>query len=251
MTTNKTRKTAILLGNGPSVDHFDPTLCGKVDVFGTNFIGVKFPTWGCTTKAVVITDGSRIDEIGKLYQHSPVDLYVGDQRWVEPGPEVRSILGRPFQPLRQLSRSKLPGFGLLRKFKHTRGLMRDLMFLRGQYSFDREAGFNFGNSVIIASIQLLISLGYERILLSGVDSRYRTSKDYLQGIAEKTKWVWDDFVKNPRLFMEPHLVSLQILAEAVDAEIIDCTPNGALQFIGKGRFLTTEPFYESVPHSLS
>lgn len=247
----ETKKTAILLGNGPSVDSFDPGLCRSVDVFGTNFIGVKFDQWGVTTKGVVITDASRIAEIGTLYRGRPIDLYVGDQRCVEPGPEVSTILGRSFEPLRQLSRTKLPGFAFLKGRKHTRGIMRDLMFLRAQYSFDKGVGFNFGNSVIIASIQLLVSKGYRRILLSGVDSRYRTSKDYLQGVAEKTTWVWDDFVKNPRLFMEPHLVSLQILAEAVGAEIIDCTPNGALQFIRKGRLVAREPFFESVPHALS
>ena len=129
--------------------------------------------------------------------------------------------------------------------------MREVMFLRTEYSFDRATGFNFGNSVIIASLQLLVSLGYKRILLSGVDTRYRTSKDYIQGVAERTKWVWEDFVKNPRLFMEPHLVSLQILAEAVGVEIIDCTPDGALRFIRKGRFVLEDPFFESVPHALS
>src|SRR5271157_4372320 len=146
MPMNETRKTTIQLGNGPSVDQFDSELCGKVDVFGTNFIGVKFPVWGRTTKAVVITDASRIDEIGTLYQRSPVDLYVGDQRCVEPGPDVAAIVGRPYKPLRQLARSRLPGFSLLRRFKHSKGIMRDLMFLRGQYSFDQEVGFNFGNS---------------------------------------------------------------------------------------------------------
>jgi hypothetical protein len=247
----RTSDTAILLGNGPSADKFDPALCAKVDVFGTNFVGVKFPVWGCTAKAVIITDSSRIEEIGKLYKDSPVDLYVGDQRYVRPAPNIEAILGRKFYPITQLSRTKLPGFSILRKFKHTRGLMREVMFLRTQYSFDREAGFNFGNSVIIASLQLLVSLGYKRILLSGVDTRYRTSKDYLEGVAERTKWVWDDFVKNPRLFMEPHLVTLQILAEAVGVEIIDCTPDGALRFIKKGKFLADAPFYATIPHSLS
>jgi hypothetical protein len=245
------RRTAILLGNGPSADLFPSELCGKADVFGTNFVGVKFPVWGCTTKAVVITDSSRIVEIGKLYEDSPVELYVGDERYVEPNSQVRTILGRQYEPLRQLSRNRLPGFSILRRFKHKRGIMRDVMFLRSQYSFDRSAGFNFGNSVIVGSLQLLVSLGYKRILLSGVDTRYRTSKDYLQGVAERTKWVWEDFIKNPRLFMEPHLVSLQILAEAVGVEIIDCTPDGALQFIRKGRFVLEDPFFEPVPHALS
>ena len=249
MSTGK--RTAILLGNGPSADLFQPELCKKVDVFGTNFVGVKFPVWGCTTKGVIITDSARIEEIGKLYQDAHIDLYVGDQRYVEPNQKVKEVLGRPFNPLRQLSRSRLPGFSILKRLPHTRGIMRELMFLRTQYSFDPSAGFNFGNSVIIASLQLLISLGYKRILLSGVDTRYRTNKDYLAGVAERTKWVWEDFVKNPRLFMEPHLVSLQILAEAVGVEIIDCTPDGALRFIRKGRFVMEETFFEPLPNVLS
>jgi hypothetical protein len=53
------------------------------------------------------------------------------------------------------------------------------------------------------------------------------------------------FVKNPRLFMEPLLVTLQIHLEELGVELLDCTPGGKLRFINKGTFQSEEPYYRA------
>lgn len=237
-------RIAILLGNGPSVDKFDSRLCEVTDVYGTNFIGVKFSTWPSLPRGVFVTDSSRLGEIGLLYKNFQGDLMIGDERRIVPSQKyTRETLGRDFIPLRQIATPFARRFPMFAKLTIKRRILRDLVFDRSRYSFREDIGFNFGNSVIIGGLQYLVSKGYKKILLSGVDSKYRNSKDYLQGGAERVTWVWHDFVANPRLYMEPHLVAIQIMAEAIGVEIIDCTPDGALRFIKKGNFFNSSPWY--------
>ena len=54
----------------------------------------------------------------------------------------------------------------------------------------------------------------------------------------------DDFIKNPRIFMEPVLVLIQVYLEPLGINLIDCTPGGKLRFITKGRFTTSAPYFE-------
>ena len=71
-------------------------------------------------------------------------------------------------------------------------------------------------------------------MLTGVDSSYPTRKAYFHGMESGVSYVNNSFVENPRIFMEPVLVALQIHLEDLGVELIDCTPGGKLRFISKG-----------------
>jgi hypothetical protein len=60
------------------------------------------------------------------------------------------------------------------------------------------------------------------------------------------QYVNNTFIENPRLWMEPILVNLQICLEDRNVKLIDCTPGGKLRFIDKGTLeefasVTTQP----------
>lgn len=233
METNTT--TALIIGNGPSVDALDPALLPKFTTFGANHIYKKFPSWGRPTDNVVITDSYRLREIGRAYAEFAGGLYVGDERRIFPDvAAVRAILGRDFVPLRQLIKPKFPKSPFFERFNFPKQLY-PLVFDKIRFPFSFESGLNFGYSVVSAATQIAVLKGFRRILLTGVDSSYATPKAYFAGMEDKVQYVNQAFIENPRLWMEPILVNLQICLEDRGVQLIDCTPGGKLRFIEKGK----------------
>lgn len=229
------KSAALILGNGPSIDQLDAGLLPHFETFGSNHICRKFPVWGCALDNVVITDSNRLVEIGDAYRDFPGTLHVGDQRYIfPPVARLRRLLGRDFVPLRQLTKQKMPVNAFTRRIRWSKYLFATV-FDKTRFTFDLEKGLNFGPSVVISAIQLAVIKGHKRILLTGVDSHYATPKSYFAGMADKIGYVNDVFIANPRLFMEPLLVLLQIYFEALRVELVDCTPGGALRFVKKGQ----------------
>lgn len=228
------QKDALVIGNGPSVNELDANTLKRFVTYGTNHIYAKFDSWGMAVDNVVITDSHRLKEIGKAYQNFPGKLYVGDETRVMPDyRRLRDLLGRDFIPLRQLLKQKLQKVPYIDQFTYT-GFIRSQMFDKKRFSFDYSKGLNFGHSVVISAIQIATIEGFKRILLTGVDSNYPTPKAYFSGAAQNINYVNNLFVSNPRMFMEPVLVTLQLYLETMDVELIDCTPGGKLKFITKG-----------------
>lgn len=228
------KQDALVIGNGPSVDALDTATLQRFTTFGANHIYKKFTSWGAETDHVVITDSYRLREIGNAYASFPGDLYVGDENKVWPNQrDVRVILGRNFIPLRQLVKPKFPKIPLLEgiSFHH---FLHPLIFDKVRFPLTFERGLNFGYSVVSSAIQIAVIRGFKRILLTGVDSSYPTPKAYFAGMEDKVQYVNNAFVENPRLWMEPILVNLQISLEERGVELIDCTPGGKLRFIAKG-----------------
>jgi len=228
------QKPALIIGNGPSVNLLDPALLKSFVTFGSNHIYKIFPEWGLQTDNVVITDSHRINEIGNAYKDFRGSMYVGDERYAYPPVRrIRKILGRDFIPLRQLTKETIRNWRILDRVRWHR-LLYSTVFSKMNFTFNYSVGINFGYSVVISAIQIAIIEGYRTILLTGVDSRYLARKDYFAGAESSVGFVNESFIANPRSFMEPVLVALQIAAESIDAQIIDCTPNGSLRFIKKG-----------------
>jgi hypothetical protein len=227
--------TAIVMGNGPSVDQFKPEWLSGVLSIGTNGIGLKFREWGRPTDIIVVTDSNRIGEFGTLYKDFAGELYVGHQQYIIPPIGwIRRKIGSSAIPLRQKPRRQFD-FSPLNRVPIPKQLF-SIFFDKFDFNFGWEQGLNFGFSVVISSIQIAILKGCKRILLTGVDSSYPTPKSYFTGAASSIGFVNNRFVSNPRIFMEPMLVLLQIKAEELGVEIIDCTPGGKLHFIRKGAF---------------
>jgi hypothetical protein len=227
-------RTALILGNGPSVDQLDPALLGRIYSFGSNHIYTQFQRWGRAVDAVVITDHNRIVEIGHAYQDFPGKLYVGDERYIDPPvAQIRRVIGREFVPLRQLAKAPLRKAWIPRGIPVPRPLL-GTVFDKYRMSFDSTLGYNFGFSVVISAIQIAAIEGFTRILLTGVDASYPQAKSYATGIAEKIGFVNRHFIANPRVQMEPFLVMAQIYLEERGVDLIDCTPGGKLRFISKG-----------------
>lgn len=237
-------KPALIIGNGPSVDKLDPAILTHFTTYGCNHISKKFPAWGRPTDNVVITDSNRIAEIGDSYKDFKGGLYIGDERYANPPVgKIRNTIGRDFVALRQLKKETLERVPFLDNVRWHK-LAQSTVFHKGRLTFDLQRGLNFGYSVVTSAIQLAVIHGHKTILLTGVDSSYRVAKDYFAGAEGSIAYVNDDFVKNPRIFMEPVLVLVQVYLEALGISLIDCTPDGKLRFIVKGRFTTSPPYFE-------
>lgn len=235
--------TALIIGNGPSVDKLDPALFDHFTTYGCNHIYKKFPAWGRPTDNVVITDSNRINEIGEAYKDYQGGLYIGDDRYAYPPVKaIRKTIGRDFVPIRQLKKETLDRFSFLDSIRW-HPLAYTLIFHRGRLTFDMEKGLNFGYSVVTSAVQLATIHGFKTILLTGVDTSYSTPKDYFAGAANDIAYVNKQFTSNPRAFMEPILVLLQVYLEQLGVRLIDCTPGGRLRFIDKGEFVENGPFY--------
>ncbi|WP_010583542.1 hypothetical protein [Schlesneria paludicola] len=243
---NATRpQTALVMGNGPSIDKLEPAWLDSVYSFGSNHIYKKFDAWGRATDAVVITDMQRIREIGKAYQNYPGQLYVGNERRIVPNSStLRRILGRDFIPLKQLPKPMVARWGIFNWFNYG-PRMQQVIFDKTRYPLTYEKGLNFGYSVITAATQIAAIEGFRRILMTGVDANYPTPKSYFAGAETSINYVNQTFIESPRLWMEPILVGLQICLESAGVELIDCTPGGKLRFITKGNFADCLPQAET------
>jgi hypothetical protein len=229
------KKPALILGNGPSLDLLSATDLEHFETYGTNHIYKKFPVWGRQVDNVVITDSNRLKEIGTAYKDFPGKLYIGDQRYIEPPYQrLRKIVGRDFIPLRQLTKETMPVNAFTRRIAWNKYLS-STVFQKWQMGFDYAKGLNFGRSVSCSCVQIAAIEGHKQILLTGIDARYNTPKDYGAGIAREIAHVNVPFTRNPRLMMEPFFVMLQIYLEPMGIELVDCTPGGALKFINKGQ----------------
>ena len=227
-------KPALVIGNGPSVDLLDPKILDQYHTFGVNHIYAKFSNWGREVDNVVITDSNRIREIGRSYEKYLGRLYVGNEQYISlPYKRTKKILGRDFVPLRQITKGHMPEFWPFNKLRYSKYLYTTI-FDKWKMGFDLMSGVNFGRSVVISGIQIAASLGHKEIRLTGVDCDYRIEKDYFNGMGSHVKYVNQTFTQNPRLFMEPMLVILQVYFEAMGVSLIDCTPNGKLKYINKG-----------------
>jgi hypothetical protein len=229
------KPTALILGNGPSIDQLDPALLSHFESYGSNHIYRKFSAWGRKVDNVVVTDSNRLSEIGDAYRTFSGRMYVGDQRYIFPPVQrLRRFLGRDFIPLRQLTKKSMPVNCVTRQIRWSKYLFATV-FDKTRFTFDLDQGLNFGPSVVISAIQLAVIRGHRQILLTGVDSHYATPKSYFTEMVGRIGYVNETFVANPRLFMEPILVLLQLYFEPIGINLVDCTPGGALQFIPKGK----------------
>jgi hypothetical protein len=229
-----TPSTAVIFGNGPSLDQFNPRWLDHAYTFGTNSIFRKFKEWGRETDAVVIVDGNRLDEIGDAYRTYSGKLYIGHHRYFRPPLNpTRRLVGRDFIPLTQLYWADRRMAGLLTRSR-IKNAFNGYLLNQSEMSFDLSRGFVFSASVIIPTIQLAASLGFKRILLTGVDASYTPGSTHAEGIQASKLEPYRLFGFDFRAELEPLLVKLQICFERTGVELVDCTPNGKLRFIQKG-----------------
>lgn len=227
--------TALIIGNGPSVDLMDPAILDRVPSYGANQIYVKFAEWGRQTDKIVIADPTRLREIGTALKSYTGELYVGDARYVTPpAREIRAILGRDFIPVPQLAKRQLRLKRLFSRVK-LKSYWKGYVLNLEEMSFDLEQGLRFAGSVVIPMIQLAAAQGYRKILLTGVDANIKPDSVYFNGLEKKLLMPSRDMPYNIRMTIEPALVLLQVYFEDMGIELIDCTPGGALRFITKGR----------------
>jgi hypothetical protein len=168
---------------------------------------------------------------------------VGHQSYVYPPVErLRTTLQRNFVPLRQLKKQTLAHFGILDHIRLHK-LLYSTVLQKGMYTFDLSKGLNFGYSVVLSAIQIAVINGARTVLMTGVDSSYKTGRDYFASMSSHVAFINRDFITNPRIYMEPLLVLMQVYLEAMGVTLVDCTPGGKLRFINKGHFVEKSPFY--------
>lgn len=183
--------------------------------------------------AIVITDSIRLQEVGSNYSKFEGDFFIGHQKYIYPPVEkIEAVVKRKFSPIKQLPKNPL----LKRPFLHKLEIhqtLHDLIFDKRKWCTDSIdlTGCNFGSSVIFAASQIAISKGYNKIIFVGVDASYDKGK-YAYSIGDKD-YLNEAFMSNPRLNIEPYLVSMQIFYEPLGVEFIDCTVDGNLKFIKK------------------
>ena len=237
-------RPALILGNGPSLDIFPHDLLPHFYTYGCNHIYKLFKRWGGSTNAVVITDSYRLQEIGDAYRDFPGDLWIGDQRYINPPiSSIRKLVKRDFHPIRQLKKETLTRFPFFDRIRWTKYLF-NTVFQKSKISFDLKLGLNFGSSVVFSAIQLAAIRGHKTILLTGVDANYQQKGQYFQGMHGASRKINPYFTDNPRVYLEPALVLAQICLEAMGVDLIDCTSNGNLRFISKGTLMEQFPYYQ-------
>jgi hypothetical protein len=247
--------TALVLGNGPSLDMIDPACFDHFTTFGTNRVYVMFPKWRRECDNIVITDRARIREIGDSYRHYRGQMFVGSSHNIYPRVrELRRVLGRDFTPLKQMivDRRRQRLLSRMDRWPAITRIVRN----RKTVSFDFERGFNFGGTVGGTAAQIAVALGFNRVLLVGMDAGSIDGKTHLADLphfppefqqqlkdrryedprpvgelSERSQWRSN----NIRLKMEPFFVLLQVAMEEVGCELVDCTVNGKLRFISKGK----------------
>jgi hypothetical protein len=247
--------TALVIGNGPSLDSIDPACFDRFTTFGTNRVHVLFPKWQRECDNIVITDNARIREIGDSYRNYRGQMFVGDSHYIYPRvSELRRILGRDFTPLKQLiiERPRQRWLSRLDRWPAITRMVRN----RKTVSFNFERGFNFGGTVGGTAVQIAVALGFKRVLLVGMDAGSLNGKTHLAGLphfpAEFQRQLRDRRYEDPelvnrfstasewrssniRLKLEPFFALLQVAMEEVGCELIDCTVGGKLKFISKGK----------------
>lgn len=160
-------KPALIIGNGPSVDHLDPSDLPRFESYGCNSIYRKFKNWGRQADNVIITDSQRLNEIGNAYKDFKGRLFIGDQRYITPPyRKYRRLLGRDFTPLNQLTKKHMPNNWLTRRIPFPKYLTTTV-FQKLDMSFDLQKGINFGRSVSCSAVQIAAILGHTEILITG------------------------------------------------------------------------------------
>lgn len=238
--TAKQARTALVLGNGPSIDKLSVDCLDRCFVIGTNGIHLKFDEWGREVDAVVMTDPHRIASVGRSYESYQGPLYLGDFRYVcPPRRHYQTVLGRDFIPLKQRLN---PNLGLIRLWGRlkVRRLYASYMLEKEDLAFDLATGLSFRGSVAGVAIQLAVALGYKRILLHGLDARYAGTGagSYFGQLGQRNPTLlYRNYTgalrHDPRMDLEPTLVLLQVYFEQMGIELFDCTPGGALRFVPK------------------
>lgn len=245
--------TALVLGNGPSLDEFDPSFLDRFATFGTNRVHVMFPKWQRECDNVVITDPPRIHEIGDSYNHYRGRMFVGYAYSIYPrARQLQRVLGHDIIPLKQMviDRWRQQLLSRMDRWPIITRMVRD----RNNVSFDFERGFNFGGTVVGTAVQVAGALGFRRILLAGVDAGGADGKTHCgdlpvhppefkqqlkvrryENLGLNTKLSDGSRASDIRLKLEPFLVLLQLVLEEMECELIDCTVNGRLRFISKGK----------------
>ncbi len=244
------KKPALIIGNGPSVDSLNPEVLNHFHSFGCNHIYKKFNDWKRATDCVLITDSKRIPEIGGAYREYHGELYVGNEHYAEPPKaQIKNILRRDFKPLRQLMRPMLRRVPLADRIYWPQRCL-GVVFDKTVCSVDPNIGFNFGHSVTISAIQLAAAMGHTTICMTGVDTSYCKERLYFHGMRDSVSYINAVFTSNPRIYMEPILVMLQVFLEEIGVTLLDCTPNGALRYIKKGALTAQSPGYVRISNQL-
>jgi hypothetical protein len=228
------KKTCVIAGAGPSLlsTNVDLIPADAYFMVCNHYYKLK-KTYERNPNAVVITDSLRLNEIGDNYCNYEADLFVGHQKYINPPLKyIKNILKRDFIPISQLAKKRIRKFKIFDKIS-IHEFLHDLFFDKRKWNHIdvSDMGCNFGSSVIFAATQIAISRGYKKIIYIGVDASYANG-NYAFKTDEKF-YLNSNFMSNPRLNMEPYLVSMQIFYEPLGIEFVDCTIGGKLQFIKK------------------
>lgn len=228
------KKTCVIAGAGPSLlsTNIDLIPADAYFMVCNHYYKLK-KVYQRKPDAVVITDSSRLKEIGENYSNTSAELFVGHQKYINPPiTYIKNILKRDFIPISQLAKRRVRNFKIFDKICIPQ-FLHDLFFDKRKWNHNdvSNVGCNFGSSVIFTATQIAISKGYNKIIYVGVDANYANG-NYAYKIDEKM-FLDANFMSNPRLNMEPYLVSMQIFYEPFGVEFVDCTIGGKLQFIKK------------------
>lgn len=228
------KKVCIIAGAGPSLLKTNVNLIPQDAYFMVcNHFYKLESLYKRKPDGIVVTDSARLKEIGDNYASFNAELFVGHQKYINPPVKyIKNVVKRNFTPISQLAKRKIRNLKIFDKILIPQ-FLHDLFFDKRKWNHVNVVGqgCNFGSSVIFTATQIAISKGFNKILYIGVDANY-SNGNYAFNTGNDF-FLDPSFMSNPRLNMEPYLVSMQIFYEPLGIEFIDCTVGGKLQFINK------------------
>lgn len=212
-----TGNRCFIIGNGPSLAKTDLKFLKNEYTFGTNRLYILFDELGFPTTFYVAIDA----QIIRQYSH-----------------DINSIPAKKF---------------ILRRTKHNIHLDSETIFLEQDldisFKSDATRKLYIGGSVTYIAMQLAYYMGFNPVILVGVDHAYKTvrkTKDKVKLLAyDKKSHFRSDYYKKGDVWVPPDLqkqeFSYEIARYAYEStgrEILDATIGGKLKVFPKVKYLS-------------
>jgi hypothetical protein len=223
-----------VLGNGPSLDRVGTKHLAGAITIGCNHAWRGFERWDRETDFLLLTDRLRLQELTAAQpQLRSTQLVLGDHRSAYPSARRYAHWRRHGAwALRQLLRPNVQNKPWLHPFLGWHETLVRLGTERRQLSFDYARGYCFGESVVIAGIQLAVTLGAKEVWLCGVDAS-TASGSYFAGMPAGVQQD-QAFLQNPRKTLEPFLALCRAYLDEQGIRLLDAS-DGNVRSLEQGR----------------
>ena len=216
----------LVLGNGPSLNKLPEYDLSDFCIVACNNAWRVSSKWNKNPDFIFITDRNRAQEIVRETELLSGQIVIGDHDAVTPSVErYRALVDSGALCIRQKLIPYFQNKSLVVSIISSNNRLFSRIVDKKYPSFDPELGYNFGYSVIIPAIQFSVTMGAKRIILMGVDAS-SSAGAYFEGMPESLRRD-EEFLKNPRLTIEPGLAMLRAALDPLGVDLLDASA-GAL-----------------------